>query len=323
VRQTLLGSSGLRVPPVCLGTYTLAGAWAGNLDEAKAALRVGVERGLGFLDTAHAYGRAESAIGDALATELRTQRDRLVLCSKGGLDVSGDPRSPFKPNSRPEFLHACVRDSLRRLGTDHLDLYLVHWHDPDVPVAEVAGAMGALIEEGLVRAVGVSNYTTEQMDEFLAVTPIGAIQVPYSLFSRSVEDHVLPYASTHGIGVMGYAALAQGFLSGMFGELPSFADRDFRAKSADFSGNRYAARVEAAAGMKDIARSKGLTLPDLAIAWTRSGEHPIVPLVGVTEPVHVDALITALDVEFTEAELHELRRLAESAPEMDFLGLVS
>jgi aryl-alcohol dehydrogenase-like predicted oxidoreductase len=320
-----LGHSGVDIPPVCMGTYTLAGAWAGDLDAAKTALRTGVERGLGFLDTAHAYGRAEAAIGAEFAAEMRADRDLLVLCSKGGLDLRArdGAQTPFAPNSSPEFLRSCLEKSLERLGTDHLDLYLVHWYDPEVPVAEVADAMGRFLAEGLVRAIGVSNYTVAQMEQFQAITPIGAIQVPYSLFSRGVEAEVLPFAVEHGIGVMGYAALAQGYLSGTFGGTPSFAAHDFRNGAPDFSGDRYAARVRAAAGMTEIAIAKGCTLPDLAVAWVTASSVPVVPLVGVQAPAHVDALEKALEIELTDAELTQLRELSASAPEMDFLGLVS
>lgn len=325
MKRERLGTSEIDVPPICLGTYTLAGAWAGDIGEARAALRAGVEHGLTFLDTAHAYGRAEAAIGAEFAHEIAHERDRLALCSKAGLDLRKreGAATPFVPNSRPEFLRSCLLESLRRLGTDYLDLFLIHWYDATVPVSEVAGTMRGFQEEGLVRAVGVSNYTVDQMEEFQEVTPIGAIQVPYSLFSRAVEDAVLPYAADHGIGVMGYAALAQGFLSGSFGDTPSFAEKDFRNGAADFSGGRYDARVQAAAGMAEIARAKGISLPDLAVAWVTASSVPVVPLVGVQATSHVDALLNALDIEFSLDELDRLRTLAESAPEMDFAGLVS
>jgi aryl-alcohol dehydrogenase-like predicted oxidoreductase len=325
VKTQTLGRTALEIPPVCLGTYTLAGAWSGDLDQAKAALRHGLEAGLGFLDTAHAYGRAERILGEVYAAEMRDQRDRVIVCSKGGLDLRQreGATTPFVPNSRPEFLHRCVTDSLRRLGTDHLDIYLVHWYDPEVPIPEVAGAMRGLVDEGLVRYVGVSNYTPAQMDEFLGTTPIDVIQVPYSLFSRAVEADVLPYARKHEIGVMGYAALAQGYLTGTFGAEPTFPEGDFRNGAYDFSGDRYQARVAAAEKLAVFADERGCTMPEIAVAWVASGDVPVVPLVGVQAPDHVDSILRAATLQLTPEEVSSLRMVVEAAPEMDFAGLVS
>ncbi|MEU0482591.1 aldo/keto reductase [Streptosporangium sp. NPDC006013] len=320
-----LGGTGLRVPEVCVGTYTLAGAWGGDLDAATAGLRHGLDRGLVFFDTAHAYGRAESALGRVLAPELAGHRDEIVLCSKGGLDLRrrAGAATPFAPNSRPEFLRACLVDSLRRLGTDHVDVYLVHWFDPAVPIAETAGAMASFVKEGLARHIGVSNYTVGQMAEFERSAALDVIQVPYSLFSRGAERELLPYARERNLGVMGYAALAQGYLSGTFTEEPSFSKRDFRRGASDFSGDVYTARVHAAKEMRAIAASLGCGLPELAMAWVRAGEQPVVPLVGIQAPEHVDSILTAAELDLAPDVLARLRTIAASAPEMDFDALVT
>ena len=252
-----LGTTELMVPPVCVGTYTLAGAWSGSLEASKAALRHGLAEGLGFLDTAHAYGRAERVIGEVFSDELRHERDRLVICTKGGLELKhrDGAATPFVANSRPEFLRRCVTKSLDRLGIDRLDVFLVHWYDPEVPIAEVADALQALVDDGLVRSVGVSNYSTAQMDEFRNVRSIDVIQVPYSLFSRAVEAEILPYAARHGIGVMGYAGLAQGYLTGAFAPEPTFPEDDFRNSAEDFTGDRYRSRMAAVESSRCSPRS--------------------------------------------------------------------
>jgi aryl-alcohol dehydrogenase-like predicted oxidoreductase len=312
------------LPPVCLGTYTLAAAWGGDLQQSTAALRRGVGEGLVFFDTAHAYGRAERILGELFAAELRKDRDSLVLCSKGGLELRRreGAATPFAANSRPEFLRASLTKSLSRLGVDHLDHYLVHWYDPTVPVPEVAEALRSFVDEGLTRHVGVSNYTVEQMDAFRRAAPLDTVQVPYSLFSRGVEEAVLPYAAHHGITVMGYAALAQGYLSGTFERAPAFADDDFRRAAPDFSGQPYAARVDAAQKLTAIANRHGVGLPDLAVAWVTAGAVPVIPLVGVQAPAHIDALLNAMRIDLSREELAEMRAIVESAPEMDFAGLV-
>jgi len=324
MRLQPLGKTALRVPPVCLGTYTLATTWPVDLDRAKAALRHGVDNGLTLVDSAHAYGPAERILGEVFADELRNARDRLIICTKAGLVFDENATvNMFAPNSRPEFLRACAIESLRRLGTDHLDIFLVHWFDPEVPIAEVADAMLSLRNEGLVRHIGVSNYTTAQMDAFRARATIEVIQVPYSLFCRGIEGEILGYAQTHGIGVMGYAGLATGYLSGTFGKEPQFPENDWRHHAVDFTGERYRARVAAAAKLTGFAREKDCTLPELAVAWVAASQIPVVPLVGVQAPAHVDSILRAMTIGLTAAEVQTLRSIAAEAPEMDYLGLVT
>ncbi|WP_157988084.1 aldo/keto reductase [Jiangella endophytica] len=317
--------TGRELPPVCIGTYTLASVWAGDPEQSKAALAHAVDQGLALFDTAHAYGRAERILGTLFADRLRRDRDSLVLCSKGGLELRDRPgaATPFVPNSRPEFLRSSLLTSLSRLGVEQLDMYLVHWFDPEVPVDEVAAAMRDFVDEGLTRAVGVSNFTVEQLTRFTATAPLDVVQVPYSLFSRDVEREILPFAQRHDVTVLGYAALAQGYLSGTFGPAPAFPSSDFRSQSPDFGGDRYAARVAATARLSDIAARHGVRLPELAVAWARS--HPVtaIPIVGVQAPEHVDALRRALTIELTGADLDAIRRIVEPVPEMDFAGLVS
>ncbi|GAC1574528.1 MAG: aldo/keto reductase [Candidatus Dormibacteria bacterium] len=324
IRLRPLGTSGLEVPPVCIGTYTLAGAWGGDLDAGVAAMKSAVEHGLTFFDTARAYGRVETILAGALREHLDNQREKLVICSKGGFQLVDRPgaETPFMPNSRPEYLRECVEKTLDRLGIDYLDIFLVHWYDPNVPVEEVAGAMGEFVSEGIVRRVGVSNYTVEQMRSFAAVTHLDVAQIPYSLFSRGVEDEVIPFLAANGTGIMGYAALAQGFLSGTFTDTPNFAENDFRSHARDFQGERFAARVAASVRMAEIGRARGCTLPELAIAWVLANPAGIIPLVGAQAPGHITSTLRAAELDLTPDEVASLRSIAQDAPEMDFEALV-
>jgi aryl-alcohol dehydrogenase-like predicted oxidoreductase len=324
VKQRPLGSTGLDVAPVCIGTYTLAGAWGGDPESGVAAMQAAVEQGLTFFDTARAYGRAESTLARALGTTMKQHRDELVICSKGGFQLENRPGAPtpFRPNSSPEFLRDCITGSLQRLGTDHLDVFLIHWYDPDVPVEEVAGAVGEFVREGLTRHVGVSNFTVDQMRRFASVTPIGVAQVPYSLFSRHVETEILPFLVQNGIGIMGYAALAQGFLTGTFTADRTFPANDFRSQQPDFQGERFRSRVAAASELAKIAAGHGCTLPELALAWVLADRAGVVPLVGAQAPEHVTSAVRALDVHLDEEEAARLSVIAAAAPEMDFEGLV-
>jgi aryl-alcohol dehydrogenase-like predicted oxidoreductase len=324
VKQRPLGATGLEVAPLCIGTYTLAGAWGGDLDSGVAAMQAAVDRGLTFFDTARAYGRAESTLAKALGATLKEHRDELVICSKGGFQLQDRPgaSTPFVPNSSPAYLRECLTGSLQRLGTDYLDIFLIHWYDPDVPVEEVAGTVGQFVQEGLARQVGVSNYTVDQMRRFANVTPLGVAQIPYSLFSRHVESEVIPFLVETGVGIMGYAALAQGFLTGAFTAEHRFADNDFRSQQRDFQGERFQQRVAAAEELAELASGHGCTLPELALAWVLANPAGVVPLMGAQAPAHVTSALRALEVELEPDEVARLSRIAASAPEMDFEGLV-
>jgi aryl-alcohol dehydrogenase-like predicted oxidoreductase len=324
VQHRQLGDTGLSVPPLCIGTYTLAGAWGGDLDSGVAAMQAAFDEGLTFFDTARAYGRAESTLARALADPLAQHRDELVICSKGGFQLVDRPgaATPFMPNSRPDYLRECLEKTLQRLGTDYLDVFLIHWYDPDVPVEDVAGTVGEFVAEGLVRHVGVSNYTVEQMRRFAAVTTLGVAQVPYSLFSRHVEQEIIPFLVANGTGIMGYAALAQGYLTGGFSADHVFADNDFRARSVDFQGERFRSRVAAGRELAEVAASHGCSLAELAIAWVLANPAGVVPLVGAQAPAHVTSGMKALDIVLAAGDVKRMTDIVSAAPEMDFEGLV-
>src|SRR5215210_3486681 len=218
-----LGITGLEVTPLVFGTWQLGGEW-GDFDEreATAAIRRARELGINLFDTAQAYGfgASERLLGRALRDELKTNRDALVIATKGGLRMTGD--GLVRDSSR-EWLREGVEDSLRALRVDHIDLYQVHWPDPNVAFAETGEALEELVEEGKIRHAGVSNFDAHQMDEFARTRPVESLQPPYHLFRRGIETDVLPYAQEHDIGILVYGPLAHGLLSGALGEDTEFA----------------------------------------------------------------------------------------------------
>lgn len=325
MRFQQLGSTGLSVSSISLGTYPLSAAWGGDLDAGQAAVRAALYEGVNFFDTAWAYGRAERLFGQAIAGAIANERESLVLCSKVGLDIEQRPgaKTPFVPNSRPDFLRQCLTKSLTRMSTEYLDVYLIHWYDPAVPIEDVAGTMGEFVAEGLVRAVGVSNYSVAQMAQFHAVTQLGVAQVPYSLFSRQVEVDVLPYLSSIGAGIMGYSALAQGFLTGAFSETQTFPEGDFRSTGVDFQGDRYLERVRAVERMRVIADDLACTVAQLALAWVLADSAHVVPIMGAQVPDHVLASLLAVNVEMSAPQRNRVTEIANSVPEMDFAALVT
>ena len=197
------------------------------MDERAATKAIQHARSLGinFFDTAQAYGsgRSERLLGRALAADLRSARDSVVIATKGGLRIEGDT---LVRDASAAWLRKGVAASLDALGTDHIDLYQVHWPDPDTPISETAAALAELAREGLIRHVGVSNYTVAQIEQFAAVLPVETIQPPYHLFRRDTETSLLPYAAAHHIGVLVYGPLAHGLLGGAITGTSTFGARD-------------------------------------------------------------------------------------------------
>jgi aryl-alcohol dehydrogenase-like predicted oxidoreductase len=203
-----LGMTGLSVSPIALGTWELGGEW-GTFNEQSAidTIRRARELGVNLFDTAQGYGfgASERLLAEALRGELDTHREAIMIATKGGLRMTDN--GLVRDSSR-EWLRQGVDDSLRALGVDYIDLYQVHWPDPNVSFAETADALDELVQHGKIRHVGVSNYSAREMAEFADTREVETNQVPYSLFRRDVEDDVLPYARQHDIGILAYGPLA-------------------------------------------------------------------------------------------------------------------
>src|SRR5689334_4470088 len=230
MQTVTLGATGLEVTPLAYGTWQFGGDW-GPVDKQSAMAAIGNARSLGinFFDTAQAYGfgRAERLLGAALAAELRSARKSVVIATKGGLRIDGET---LIRDASPAWLRKGVEASLDALGTDYIDLYQVHWPDPATPIPETAAALADLVREGLVKHVGVSNYTTAQIEEFSTVLP--------------VEPVLPPYAAAHHIGVLAYGPLAHGLLGGAITESTTFSAGDWRAHSPAFTGDGFARNLE-------------------------------------------------------------------------------
>jgi len=210
-RARIPGTS-LDISRVALGTWAIGGWMWGGTDEAEsiATLRAAVEHGVDLIDTAPAYGfgRSEEIVGKALAGSLRS---RVRIATKAGLEWRNG--TVFRNASRARILKE-VDDSLRRLQTDHIDVYQVHWPDPLVEIEETAEAMRSLLQQGKIRAIGVSNFSVAQMERFRRIAPLHVVQPPYNLFERAIEAEILPYCRENGIATFGYGALCRGLLSG-------------------------------------------------------------------------------------------------------------
>jgi aryl-alcohol dehydrogenase-like predicted oxidoreductase len=310
---TRLGMTDLQVAPIAFGTWQLGGDW-GDVDarDAIAAIRHARELGIDLFDTAQAYGfgASERLLGRALGDELNHHRDDLVIATKGGLRMT---QEGVVRDSSPEWLRTGVEQSLRALGVEHIDLYQVHWPDPEVPLAETAGALQQLVDEGKIRHVGVSNYSTSQMAEFARNRPVETLQPAYHLFRREIEDDIAPYVLEHDIGVLAYGPLAHGLLAGAMDENTTFADDDWRSRSPLFRGGTFRRNLQTVSELNRFAQERGHTVGQLAIAWTLAHPAVDVAIVGSRRAAHIEDSVGAAEFELSEDDLEEIDRIMAAA----------
>ena len=285
-----LGNSGIHVSRVGLGTWAIGGWMWGGTDEAASieTIRHAVELGVNFIDTAAVYGmgRSEEIVGRAIADH--GLRDRVVLATKCALNWSDDHRKVWREGTRARIEQE-IDDSLRRLQTDHIDLYQVHWPDPNTPIEETARAMDDLRRAGKIRAIGVSNFTPEQMDAFREVAPLHANQPPYNLFEREIGDRVLPYCERHGIGTVTYGALCRGLLSGRMTRDRQFDGDDLRNSDPKFQQPRFDQYLAAVDALDRFAREHyGKDVMAPALRWLLDQPGHTVALWGGRRPEQVD-----------------------------------
>ena len=257
----------LKVSRVALGTWAIGGwMWGGtDDDESIATIRAALDYGINVIDTAPVYGfgHSEEVVGRALAET--GARDRVLIATKVGLDWHDG--KPFRNASRRRIMQE-VDDSLRRLRTDRIDIYQVHWPDPLVPVEETADAMHMLFRQGKIRAIGVSNFSVVQMDAFRRVAPLHVLQPPYNLFERGIETEILPYCRRNNIATFGYGALCRGLLSGRMRADTVFAGDDLRHTDPKFQPPRIAEYLSAVHRLDELAKTRfGKRIIHLAVRW--------------------------------------------------------
>lgn len=314
--RTTLGRSRLEVTRIAFGTWQLGGDWGGFEErDAIEAIQHAHRLGINFFDTAQAYGfgASERLLGEALRDELRSNRDELVIATKGGLRM--DPDEGLVRDASPEWLRRGVESSLENLGVERIDLYQVHWPDPKTPFAETATALGELVDEGKVAHVGVSNFDARQIEEFSRTLAVETLQPPYHLFRRDVEEEILPYCRGHDIGVLVYGPLAHGLLTGAIDEETRFGDDDWRSKSDLFQGEKLRRNVQVVRRLDEVARRRGCTLSQLAIAWTLANGAVHVAIVGTRNPRHIEEALGAAEIELTPDELAEIDAIMQEAVE--------
>jgi len=289
MEQISIGPAALTTSRIGLGTWAIGGwQWGGTNESASiATIRGAIERGITLIDTAPVYGfgRSEEIVGKALAEG--GLRQRVQIATKVGLAWRD---GMIYRDSRPARLRRELEDSLRRLRTDVIDLYQVHWPDFETPFAETARTLEDLRREGKIRAIGVSNFSPAQMDAFRAVAPLATVQPPYNLFEREIEKDVLPYARRTALTVLSYGALCRGLLSGRMTPATRFDGDDLRKVDPKFQGARYLQYLAAVDALGALARERfGKSVLALAVRWVLD-QGPTIALWGARRPEQLDPL---------------------------------
>jgi aryl-alcohol dehydrogenase-like predicted oxidoreductase len=313
-----LGKSNLEVSALGLGCMGMSFSYGEPKDKQEmiSLLRTAVDRGITFFDTAEVYGpfTNEALVGEALSPI----RDRVVIATKFGFDLSGSDRPgndhrPGAPkvNSRPEHIKQAVEGSLQRLKVDAIDLLYQHRVDPNVPIEDVAGTVKELIQAGKVKHFGLSEAGAKTIRRAHAVQPVTALQSEYSLWWRTPETEVLPTLEELGIGLVPYSPLGRGFLTGKMDENTKFGSSDFRSKLPRYQPEALKANQAVVDLLGRIAKQKGATLAQIALAWLLAQKPWIVPIPGTTKLSRLDENMGSVAIQLTSDDLREINNAAE------------
>jgi aryl-alcohol dehydrogenase-like predicted oxidoreductase len=299
-----LGTQGLEVSELGLGCMGMTHAY-GTPDDAEsmATIHRAIELGCTFLDTAEIYGpfTNEELVGRAL----RGRREQVVLATKFGFQIEEGKRSGL--NSRPDHLREAVEGSLKRLGTDHIDLLYQHRVDPEVPIEEVAGAVAGLVSAGKVRFFGLSEAGEEVIRRAHAVHPVSALQSEYSLWERNLETQIIPLLRELGIGLVPFSPLGRGFLTGTAKRAEEYAKNDFRRENDPrIQGANFDANIKAAEAVRELARTKAVTPGQIALAWLLHKGPDMVPIPGTKRRQYLEENLGSATVKLTQSEIGAL-----------------
>ena len=303
----------IEVSRVALGTWAIGGWMWGGTEEQESVRTIlsALGRGINLIDTAPVYGfgRSEEIVGKAI--EEFGQREKVVIATKVGLEWRDG--GVYRNSSRERILRE-VEDSLRRLRTDYIDIYQVHWPDPLVPIEETAATMRELYEQGTIRAIGVSNYSPQQMDRFRSLAPLHTDQPPYNLFERQIGCDVLPYARENNISVLVYGPLCRGLLTGKMRPDAVFSGDDLRKVDPKFQPPRFAQYLRAVERLEEFAQKNyGKHVMDLAVRWALDQPGVTAALWGARHPEQLDAVENVFGWKLDEQALKQICAIVREA----------
>ncbi len=304
-----LGSQGLKASQIGLGCMGMS-EFYGPASEAESVRTIhrAMELGINFLDTADVYGpyTNEELVGRAI----KGKRKQLTLATKFG--IVRDPANPKMRglNGKPDYVKKSCEGSLKRLQVDVIDLYYLHRVDPDTPIEETVGAMGNLVTEGKIRAIGLSEVSPATLKRAMKVHPVSAVQSEYSLWSRDPEDGILALCKELGIGFVAYSPLGRGFLTGKIRNFEDLAADDFRRSSPRFQGDNFQKNLELVNRIESMAREKGCTPSQLALAWVIARGNNIFPIPGTKHVKYLEENLGALQVKLSPADMEAIDSIA-------------
>ncbi|MFW6361148.1 MAG: aldo/keto reductase [Spirochaetota bacterium] len=307
MKETKLSTTGIQASRIGLGTWAIGGwMWGGSEEEpAIATVQRALETGITLIDTAPVYGfgKSEELIGRALQN---TARESFVLATKTGIEWDDDG-NVFR-NASKDRIRREIEDSLQRLGLEYIDVYQVHWPDPNVPIEATAEAMRELYDEGLIRAVGVSNFSIDQMNRFMEQSPLHTCQPPYNLFEREIENGLKPFCERNGIALITYGALCRGLLTGKLDENSSFEGDDLRNVDPKFQQPRYSQYLQAVERFTDLAAQYDRSTLQLAVNWILQ-QGVQVALWGARKPSQLDQVGAAVDWSISPEDMQEIEKI--------------
>ena len=309
MKTKLLGSQGLMASQLGLGCMGMSEFYGKQNDEE--SIRVihrAFDLGITLFDTADMYGPYTNEI--LVGKAIRGFRTKITLATKFGIVRYPDDASKRGANGKPGYVRKSCEGSLKRLGVDHIDLYYLHRKDPDTPIEETVGAMAGLIREGKVRAIGLSEVSKETLRRAHEVHPVSALQSEYSLWTRDPEDDILGTCKELGIAFVAYSPLGRGFLTGQIKKFEDLEPDDYRRSSPRFQGENFNKNLQLVKKIEEMAKDKGCTNAQLALAWVLAQGDHIFPIPGTKHIKYLEENIGGLNVKLSKKDLEEIERMA-------------
>jgi aryl-alcohol dehydrogenase-like predicted oxidoreductase len=301
-QRTIGRDTPLRVSALGLGCMGMSEFYGpADDDQSIATVHRALELGVTFFDMADMYGNGanEELLGRALAD----RRDEVVLATKFGIVREGGAR---RVDSSGEYIPKAVEASLRRLGTEHIDLYYMHRRNPDVPIEETVGAMAQLVQQGKIGHIGLSEVNADTLRAACAVHPVTALQSEWSLFTRGIEREIVPTARELGVGIVPYSPIGRGFLSGRYASVDGLAEDDFRRYQPRFQGDNLEANLRLVERVRELAQDAGCTPVQLALAWLLHQGEDLAPIPGTKRIRYLEENVAAASIQLTADQLAAL-----------------